>query len=82
MVHDFYTFINFFTLIQNMHSYFKEVKQMIINLDDYRKNKTKSKKCSVAIPVYEKIFLKGNKLIGEFSSGRTEVICDYSKNKK
>lgn len=54
---------------------------MIINLEDYRKNKTKSKKHFVEIPVYEKIFLEGDKLIGEFSNGRTVVICDYSKNK-
>lgn len=53
---------------------------MLIKLDVYRKKKLTSKNGKVLIPIYEKVFIEGNKLIGQFSSGRTEIIHDYSKD--
>ena len=51
---------------------------MIINLDDYRKKKDKHKEY-VKIPVYERIYMEDDKLIGECSDGYKEIIKDYKK---
>ncbi|WP_378210062.1 hypothetical protein [Anoxybacteroides rupiense] len=46
---------------------------MIINLDDYRKKKSNPESV-VYIPVFERIFVEGNKLMGQFNSGKKVVI--------
>lgn len=53
---------------------------MIVNLDTYRKKNKKSEEY-VMIPVYERIYVEDNKLIGEFSNGNKSIIKDYNKNK-
>lgn len=54
---------------------------MIINLEEHRrKRKTQTIKVEkVKIPVYVRVYMEENKLIGEFASGKTEVITDYRK---
>lgn len=52
----------------------------MINLDDYRKRKERIKEGFVLLPVYKKIYMQDDKLIGEFSNGKTEIIHNYSKD--
>ncbi|WP_185215638.1 hypothetical protein [Parageobacillus thermoglucosidasius] len=51
---------------------------MIINLDDYRKEKKKKKKRNdrpmVSIPIFSRITIEDNKLIGELENGQKVVI--------
>lgn len=51
---------------------------MIVNLDEYRKKKSNSESV-VYIPVFERIFIENNKLIGQFESGKKVVIEDFNK---
>ncbi|MCY9500041.1 hypothetical protein [Paenibacillus larvae] len=54
---------------------------MVIDLQRYKEKKLrlKRKKESVMIPVFERIFIKNNKLIGEQKNGNLIVIKDYGK---
>lgn len=53
---------------------------MITNLEEYRKKiQIISQTKIVKIPVYERVYLEGNKLIGEVSDGRKNLITDYDK---
>ncbi|MED3792077.1 hypothetical protein P4571_06470 [Niallia alba] len=57
---------------------------MIINLNEYRNKHRKAKKKSsqfVKIPVYERVYMDGNKLIGECSNGYKAVIKEYNDEK-
>lgn len=58
---------------------------MIINLNEYRNNHRKAKKKNlsqfVKIPVYERVYMDGNKLIGECSNGYKKVIKEYNDEK-
>jgi len=57
---------------------------MIINLNEYRNKLRKAKKQSsqfVKIPVYERVYMDGNKLIGECSNGYKAVIKEYNDEK-
>lgn len=54
---------------------------MIINIDEYRNNHLKVKKKQsqyIKVPVYERIYMDGNKLIGECSNGYKKVIREYN----
>ncbi|WP_153406488.1 hypothetical protein [Gracilibacillus oryzae] len=52
---------------------------MLINLEKY-KIKKQSKQDLIKIPVYSRIYIEDNKLIGEIAgSGMTQVIDDYSE---
>ncbi len=55
---------------------------MLVNLEEFRKRKVNSNKEFVLLPVYERIFLEGDKLIGQFLNGKTTIIHDYSKERK
>lgn len=57
---------------------------MIINLNKYRNNhRIVQQKQSqyIKIPVYERVYMDGNKLIGECSNGYKEVISEYNDEK-
>lgn len=54
---------------------------MIININEYRNNSQKKKKKIQQyskVPVYERIYMDGNKLIGECSNGYKKVIREYN----
>lgn len=53
---------------------------MIINLEDYRKKKNKPPEY-LKIPVYERIYMEDDKIIGECSNGYKEIIKDNMKKK-
>ncbi|WP_199426818.1 hypothetical protein [Thermaerobacillus caldiproteolyticus] len=53
---------------------------MIINLDDYRKKKEKkSDHLVVNFPVFSRITVERNKLIGELENGQKVIIQDLEK---
>lgn len=54
---------------------------MVINLETYRSKKKKSQEEYVMVPVYERVYIEDNKLIGECSNGYKTIIKDY-KNEK
>ncbi|MED5052657.1 hypothetical protein P9850_12615 [Anoxybacillus rupiensis] len=51
---------------------------MIIHLDDYRKKKL-IKEPVVYVPVFERVFIENNKLIGQFESGKKVIIKDFRR---
>lgn len=51
----------------------------IIDLNEYRKKKYGQKEQLVKIPMYSRVFMEGNMLIGEFEGGRSEVIEIYEE---
>lgn len=52
---------------------------MIVNLDTYRRKKKSEE--YVMVPVYERIYVEDNKLIGECSNGYKSIIKDYNNEK-
>ncbi|MBY7115162.1 MULTISPECIES: hypothetical protein [Bacillus] len=58
---------------------------MIINLDDFRKAKRLNKTNTIQmtkIPIFDRIFVENNKLIGELKGDKEKVIItDLEKNK-
>lgn len=46
---------------------------MIIYLDDYRRKKTE-KESFIKIPIFKRIIVEENKLIGEMENGRKVII--------
>jgi hypothetical protein len=53
---------------------------MIINLDEYRnKRKKRNDHLIVKIPVYSRITVEGNKLIGELENGQKVIIQNLEK---
>lgn len=53
---------------------------MVTNLEEYRRKKQLVSKVEmVEIPVYERVYLDGNKLIGEAPDGQKDIITDYDE---
>lgn len=54
---------------------------MIINLDDYRKKKKKKRndRSMVSIPIFSRITVEDNKLIGELENGQKVIIQNLEK---
>jgi hypothetical protein len=53
---------------------------LILNLDNYRKSKKRNTGKSTAIPIFTRIFLEDNKLVGEVGdSGVKVIIKDYGE---
>lgn len=60
---------------------------MIVNLDEYRNKKNNIQenvkkpvtKTIYKVPIFEKVYVEDNKLIGEYSNGSKEVIREYNK---
>lgn len=51
----------------------------ITDLNEYRERKMRPKGKLVKIPMYSRVYMEGNKLIGEFESGSSEVIKIYEE---
>ncbi|WP_186317325.1 hypothetical protein [Bacillus mycoides] len=52
---------------------------MIINLDEYRKikqNNTANAIQITKIPVFDRIFVENNKLVGEIKGGKEKVVIE------
>lgn len=57
---------------------------MIINLDDFRKAKKLNKINSIQmikIPIFERIFVEDNELIGELKDSKEKVIIEHLEQK-
>ncbi|MFD0710575.1 hypothetical protein [Paenibacillus sp. GCM10027626] len=53
---------------------------MVIDLQAYKDNKARTPKPAVRrIPVFERVFVKDGKLIGETAKGTQLIIKDYAK---
>lgn len=52
----------------------------IVNLNDYREKRLTEKTGVVRVPIYSKVCLEGNKLIGEFTDGRKELIKIFEED--
>ncbi|KQB91930.1 MULTISPECIES: hypothetical protein [Anoxybacillaceae] len=54
---------------------------MIINLDDYREKKKKKRndRSMVSIPIFSRITVEDNKLIGELENGQKVIIQNLEK---
>ncbi|MFP3379668.1 hypothetical protein SB767_25160 [Bacillus sp. SIMBA_069] len=52
---------------------------MLINLDDFRKTKQQNPTNTIQmtkIPVFERIFVENNKLVGEIKGGKDKVVIE------
>ena len=54
---------------------------MVINIDTYRSKKKNANEEYVMAPVYERVYIEDNKLIGECSKGYKSIIKDYNNEK-
>ncbi|MBG9467711.1 hypothetical protein ABE55_14350 [Bacillus thuringiensis] len=57
---------------------------MIINLEDFRKAKKLNNTNSIQmtkIPIFERIFIEDNELIGELKDSKEKVIIDHLEQK-
>lgn len=58
---------------------------MIINLDDFRKAKKLNNTHSIQmnkIPIFERIFVQDNELIGELKDSKEKVVIEHLEQKK
>lgn len=53
---------------------------MVINLEEHRKQKQSQAWRVVKLPVYVRVYLEGDKLIGEFENGNKKVITEYGED--
>ncbi|TNO93013.1 hypothetical protein [Bacillus sp. CD3-1a] len=52
---------------------------MLINLDDFRKTKQQNPTNTIQmtkLPVFERIFVENNKLVGEIKGGKDKVVIE------
>ncbi|MCC2436185.1 hypothetical protein QCI42_29445 [Bacillus fungorum] len=57
---------------------------MIINLDDFRKTKQLNKTNTIQmtkIPIFDRIFVENNELIGEIKGSKKKVIIEHLNQK-
>ncbi|AYF84994.1 hypothetical protein P5808_26115 [Bacillus cereus] len=58
---------------------------MIINLDDFRKTKRLNKTNTIQmtkIPIFDRIFVENNELVGEIKGSKEKVIIEHLDQKK
>lgn len=52
---------------------------MIVDLDDYRKKKKKVVNPYINVPVFSRVYIEDNKLIGEVTDSKQKIIIkDYN----
>lgn len=69
---------------KNIHSLKERITKMIINLDDFRKTKQLNKTNTIQMtktPIFDRIFIENNELIGEIRGSKEKVIIEHLEQK-